>query len=97
MLETDPIKTLGGLLCLINDLTWNEELPLFLTGVYAGLRLGPGADNLAGASQSAKRVAWKVQDKHSVEDVPSANRARDHAHKEAFVEGYGSHFAAISI
>lgn len=41
---------------------WNDEVPLFLTGGLAGLRLGPGAGNLAGARQGAERIAWKVDE-----------------------------------
>ena len=41
---------------------WDEDIPLFLTGGLAGLRLGPGAANLAGARQGAERIAWKIEE-----------------------------------
>lgn len=41
---------------------WNEDVPLFFTGRCAGLRLGPGAANLAGARMGAERIAWKVEE-----------------------------------
>jgi hypothetical protein len=40
----------------------HEDIPLFLTGGLAGLRLGPGAGNLAGARQGAERIAWKIDE-----------------------------------
>ena len=41
---------------------WNDEVPLFVTGRLAGLRLGPGAPNLVGARIGAERIAWNVED-----------------------------------
>lgn len=40
---------------------WNDEVPLFVTGRFAGLRLGPGAPNLVGARIGAERIAWNVE------------------------------------
>ncbi|KAH7076951.1 hypothetical protein BKA63DRAFT_293630 [Paraphoma chrysanthemicola] len=57
-----PIDTIGGLPCLNDDLMWDDELPLFVTGRLAGLRLGPGAPNLVGARVGAERIAWNVED-----------------------------------
>ncbi|KAH7087157.1 hypothetical protein FB567DRAFT_560859 [Paraphoma chrysanthemicola] len=57
-----PIDTIGGLPCLNEDLMWDDELPLFVTGRLAGLRLGPGAPNLVGARICAERIAWNVED-----------------------------------
>lgn len=41
---------------------WNDDVPLFVTGRLAGLRLGPGAPNLVGARIGAERIAWNVED-----------------------------------
>lgn len=57
-----PIKYVGGLPCLNDDLMWNADVPLFVTGRLAGLRLGPGAPNLVGARIGAERIAWNVED-----------------------------------
>lgn len=54
------METVGGLPCLTDDLTWKEDMPFFVTGRLAGLRLGPGAGNLEGARMGAERVAWKI-------------------------------------
>ncbi len=55
-----PIK--GGLPCLTDDLMLAENVPLFVTGRLAALRVGPGAGNLEGARAGAERIAWKVQE-----------------------------------
>ena len=58
--EEHPVEVMNGLARITDDLMWNETVPLFLTGGLAGLRLGPGAANLAGARQGAERIAWKI-------------------------------------
>jgi hypothetical protein len=62
MQHQHPIETIGGLPCLTDDLMWNDDVPLFVTGRLAGLRLGPGAPNLVGARIGAERIAWNVED-----------------------------------
>ncbi|KAG9738506.1 hypothetical protein KCU86_g9722, partial [Aureobasidium melanogenum] len=52
----------GGLPALTDDLMWKENVPLFVTGRLAALRLGPGAGNLAGARSGAERIAWAIED-----------------------------------
>jgi hypothetical protein len=56
------IECVGGLPCLNDDLMWSDDVPLFVTGRLAGLRLGPGAPNLVGARVGAERIAWNVED-----------------------------------
>jgi hypothetical protein len=60
--QQHPIETIGGLPCLNDDLMWNDNVPLFITGRLAGLRLGPGAPNLVGARIGAERIAWNIED-----------------------------------
>lgn len=57
-----PIESVGGMPCLTDDLMWRDDVPLFMTGRFAGLRLGPGAPNLVGARIGAERIAWNVDD-----------------------------------
>ncbi|KAH9879127.1 hypothetical protein J1614_002563 [Plenodomus biglobosus] len=57
-----PVECVGGFPCLTDDLMWSDDLPLFVTGRFAGLRLGPGAPNLVGARIGAERIAWNVDD-----------------------------------
>lgn len=60
MMKEFPVETVGGLPVLTQDLMWNAQVPLFITGRLAGLRIGPGAGNLEGARQGSERIAWKV-------------------------------------
>ncbi|KIW86598.1 uncharacterized protein Z519_12782 [Cladophialophora bantiana CBS 173.52] len=62
MLDEYPVESINGLPRLTDDLMWHKDVPLFLTGGLAALRLGPGAANLAGARQGAERIAWKIED-----------------------------------
>ncbi|KAL2809786.1 hypothetical protein BJX63DRAFT_445097 [Aspergillus granulosus] len=57
-----PIETIQGLPCLTDDLMWQADVPLFLTGRLAALRLGPGAPNLEGARLGAERIAWSMEE-----------------------------------
>jgi hypothetical protein len=60
--QQHPIDYVGGLPCLNDDLMWDDDVPFFVTGRLAGLRLGPGAPNLVGARIGAERIAWNVED-----------------------------------
>ncbi|KAF5624992.1 FAD-binding protein [Fusarium sp. NRRL 52700] len=53
ILEKYPIEGRGGFPCINNDLMWNDEVPLFMMGRLAALRLGPAAPNLGGAQTLA--------------------------------------------
>ncbi|KAL9116063.1 MAG: hypothetical protein Q9227_000431 [Pyrenula ochraceoflavens] len=57
-----PVASYGGLPRINNDLMWNNEVPLFVTGRLGSLRIGPGAANLAGARIGAEIIAWSVAD-----------------------------------
>lgn len=61
MLKEHPLQTVCGFPCLSDDLLWNE-LPLYMTGKNASLRLGPAAANLDGARVGAERIGWKIHD-----------------------------------
>ncbi|KAL5357845.1 hypothetical protein BJX96DRAFT_28656 [Aspergillus floccosus] len=56
------LETKQGLPCISDDLMWRADVPLFLTGRLAALRLGPGAPNLEGARLGAERVAWGMEE-----------------------------------
>ncbi|KAF4333240.1 hypothetical protein FBEOM_12975 [Fusarium beomiforme] len=49
IMEKYPIEGRGGFPCINNDLMWNDDVPLFMMGRLAALRLGPAAPNLGGA------------------------------------------------
>lgn len=62
MLAKFPIHGHGGLPCLNNDLMWKDDIPLFMAGRLAALRLGPAAANIGGAKVGAERIAWAIED-----------------------------------
>ena len=82
LLEETDVRCVGGLPCLTDDLKLSEEVPLFVTGRLASLRLGPGAGNLEGARMGAERIAWKVGELLKYWDGGSKVREGD--------SGYGS-------
>lgn len=62
VMEAAPIKTVRGFPCLTDNLQWNEEVPLFMVGKNALLKMGPSLANLDGARLGADRVGWYLQD-----------------------------------
>ncbi|KPM34597.1 hypothetical protein AK830_g11972 [Neonectria ditissima] len=62
MLKNFPIEGRGGFPCLNEDLMWNSDVPLFMSGRMAALQLGPAAPNLGGAKVGAERIAWAIED-----------------------------------
>lgn len=60
--EEFPIEVKGGLPCLTQDLAWAKDVPLFVAGRLAGLRIGPDCGNLEGARAGAERISWAVED-----------------------------------
>ena len=62
MIHDYPIEIKQGLPCITDDLTWQPNLPLFVTGRLAALRLGPGGANLEGARMGAERIAWGLEE-----------------------------------
>lgn len=69
-----PLPTYDGLPALTDDLMWTADVPLFMTGRLAALRLGPGAGNLEGARMGAERVVWGLEEWLSEKDETSQAR-----------------------
>ncbi|KAM0722127.1 hypothetical protein Q7P37_001568 [Cladosporium fusiforme] len=61
IVEQFPLETHDGLPALTDDLAWRDDVPLFVAGKFAGLRLGPGAANLEGARAGAERIVLAVE------------------------------------
>jgi len=61
MLKDYPIKGVGGYPCLNEDLMWADDVPLFVAGRLAALRLGPAAANIGGARVGAERIALALE------------------------------------
>lgn len=58
--KSHPIPLVGGLPVLTADLEYRRDVPLFVTGAYAGLQIGPAAGNLGGMRDSADRIANRL-------------------------------------
>lgn len=99
--EKFPIECVGGLPAITDDLMWSKDVPLFVTGRLASLRIGPGAANLEGARIGAERIAWSYQDlSNQVDIVDEAGEEDDRSHSdewEDFCTGRGNRFASLSI
>ncbi|KAI4251860.1 MAG: hypothetical protein LQ352_004607 [Teloschistes flavicans] len=61
--EKAPIDIIGGMPRLTNDLAWADDVPLFVAGRLAGLRIGPDCGNLEGARVGAERISWAVNER----------------------------------
>lgn len=62
MINENPIDIVGGFPCLTDNLQWNNQVPLFMLGKNAALRMGPTSANLDGARLGAERIGWYLQD-----------------------------------
>ncbi|KAK4236541.1 FAD binding domain-protein [Achaetomium macrosporum] len=62
MLESHPIDSHGGFPCLNDDLMWKDDVPLFVAGRLAALKLGPSAPNLGGVRLAAERITWGIEE-----------------------------------
>ena len=60
--QKSPIEVIGGMPCLTQDLAWAKDVPLFVAGRLAGLRIGADCGNLEGARVSAERISWAVEE-----------------------------------
>lgn len=93
-----PIKTIQGLPCLTDDLMWQADVPLYMTGRLAALRLGPGAPNLEGARLGAERIAWSLEEvlgKQAFGKEPEA--AEDVEQSMECFCGLGNRYAGLGV
>lgn len=65
IIKNYDIQTVKGFPCLTDNLQWNDEMPLFVVGKYASLRMGPSSANLDGARLGAERIGWYIQEQKS--------------------------------
>ncbi|EXL94888.1 hypothetical protein NOF04DRAFT_11050 [Fusarium oxysporum II5] len=91
ILEKYPIEGRGGFPCINNDLMWNDEVPLFMMGRLAALRLGPAAPNLGGAQVGAERVAWAIEDRVA---RPGEDEGEDY--KKGYLSGHGNMYSSLA-
>ena len=66
MLKDFPINIIGGFPVLTENLQWTPDIPLFFSGTYAALEIGPLAMNLKGAMASADRIASHIEEEYGL-------------------------------
>lgn len=76
-----PIGCIDGLPALTDDLAWSDDVPLFVNGKLAGLRLGPGAADLEGARAGAERIAYALGQLFARDDT------REMGYRDAYIKG----------
>ncbi|RMY86520.1 hypothetical protein D0862_10903 [Hortaea werneckii] len=92
-----PVDNIGGLPALTDDLTWKKDIPLFLTGKLASLRLGPGAGNLEGARMGAERIALAMDDVLGSGDGDAEVIGGESQAALRYVSGLGSRYEALNF
>lgn len=102
MCEKYPIKGYDGLPALTDDLTWRDDVPLFVTGKFAALRLGPGAGNLEGARVGAERIAWAMQEYLGKDGMGGSCMEEEDEEKKLggeyrYAVGLGSRFESLGL
>lgn len=101
ILSKHEIECFDGIPALTDDLMWNSSVPLFMTGKFAALRLGPGAGNLEGARTGAERIVWALEDLLQQEqEVDSSHTALSNSASDVFRRyqiGLGSRFESLAI
>ncbi|KAF4463048.1 hypothetical protein FALBO_10141 [Fusarium albosuccineum] len=85
-----PIEGRGGFPCINDDLMWNNDVPLFMMGRLAALRIGPAAPNLGGAQTGAERVAWAIEDR-----FPRPG-AEDDGERQGYLSGHGNMYSSLA-
>jgi lysine/ornithine N-monooxygenase len=91
ILEKYPIEGRGGFPCINNDLMWNDDVPLFMMGRLAALRLGPAAPNLGGAQVGAERIAWAIEDRVA---RPGEDDGEDY--RKGYLSGHGNMYSSLA-
>jgi hypothetical protein len=83
------LEARNGHPCLTDDLQWSEDIPLFITGKLAGLRLGPGAENLECVRAGAERVVWRIEELRESDEWPSTWRKEDEGPQPGQIQAVG--------
>ncbi|KAK4543929.1 hypothetical protein LTR36_004703 [Oleoguttula mirabilis] len=94
-----PIGVKNGLPALTDDLMWKSNVPLFVTGKLAGLRIGPGAGNLEGARLGAERVSLAIDAflRHGDDRARVGRNGEEGDAAYQYACGIGSRFEALRL
>lgn len=87
MLKDYPIQGFGGFPCLNEDLMWQDDVPLFVTGKLAALRIGPAAPNIGGARIGAERIALALDEAIARPDTVKSSKETFFTEKDTVVDG----------
>lgn len=83
-------NSFGGFPSLNEDITWKDDVPLFVTGRPVALQLGPAELNIGGARTSAERIALAVhQILESQSEAGGLSAKRYYLVEEDIVHGEG--------
>ncbi|KAK5740769.1 hypothetical protein LTR17_004359 [Elasticomyces elasticus] len=92
-----PIHVENGLPALTDDLSWREDIPLFVCGKMASLRLGPDGGNLGGARAGAERIAVAIKARREHDERrDSGLMANDESGRLRYTAGIGSRYASLA-
>jgi cation diffusion facilitator CzcD-associated flavoprotein CzcO len=99
MITQHPVDHHGGLPCVNNRLMWNDDVPLFVTGALAGLRVGPGAGNLGGAKIAAERIGLEIERMGLGRSDAKDGREDEEGEEMAYMYsvGLGNKFRSLSL
>ncbi|KAK4963281.1 hypothetical protein LTR10_000909 [Elasticomyces elasticus] len=92
-----PIHVEYGLPALTDDLSWREDIPLFVCGKMASLRLGPDAGNLGGARAGAERIAVAIKARRERNELRDSGLMMDNeSGRLRYTAGIGSRYASLA-
>ena len=98
LLQKYPIQDCGGLPCLTEDLTWSDDVPLFMAGKLSSLQIGPAAPNIGGAKLCAERIAWAIEDMAKTQKWNVEGEEFDSPQQElrfGYSSGHGNRFEVL--
>lgn len=94
IMKKHPVQGFGGFPCLNDDLMWRDDVPLFMVGRLAALRLGPGAANIGGAMVGAERVSWAIED--ILRKAQPDEAESDSPTMEAYLKGHSNMYSTLA-
>lgn len=99
MMKDYPVDQCGGLPCLNDDLMWRDDVPLFVAGRLASLKIGPASPNLGGAKLAAERIALALGDLvlKARGQFGLEGEDEDEDHFAGYLAGSGSKYSCLEL